>query len=43
MDLENIWDIAETGVDIISSGAITHSARAVDISIKMAESSGQPL
>ncbi|MCL0042195.1 carboxylating nicotinate-nucleotide diphosphorylase [Thermodesulfovibrionales bacterium] len=43
VDLENIRGIAETGVDIISSGAITHSARAVDISIKMTESSGQPL
>ena len=32
--IENIRDIALTGVDIISSGAITHSARAVDISMK---------
>jgi nicotinate-nucleotide pyrophosphorylase (carboxylating) len=34
-NLENIRDIAETGVDIISAGALTHSARAVDISMKM--------
>jgi len=33
--LENVRNIAETGVDIISVGAITHSARAVDISMKI--------
>ncbi|MCX8070754.1 MAG: carboxylating nicotinate-nucleotide diphosphorylase [Thermodesulfovibrionales bacterium] len=32
--LDNIRDIAQTGVDIISLGAITHSAKAVDISMK---------
>jgi nicotinate-nucleotide pyrophosphorylase (carboxylating) len=31
--LETLASIAETGVDFISSGAITHSARAVDISM----------
>lgn len=31
--LENIRAIAETGVDLISSGAITHSAPALDISL----------
>ena len=31
--LETLAAIAETGVDFISSGAITHSARAVDISM----------
>lgn len=31
--LENVRQIAETGVDFISSGAITHSARALDISL----------
>lgn len=31
--LETIRDIAETGVDIISVGALTHSVRAVDISM----------
>ncbi len=29
--LENIRDVASTGVDIISVGALTHSARAIDI------------
>lgn len=33
--LENARDIAGTGVDIISSGALTHSARAVDISLNV--------
>jgi nicotinate-nucleotide pyrophosphorylase (carboxylating) len=33
--LDNVREIAETGVDIISVGAITHSARAVDISMKI--------
>ena len=31
--LENVRAIAETGVDFISIGALTHSARAVDISL----------
>jgi nicotinate-nucleotide pyrophosphorylase (carboxylating) len=35
VNLENIRSIAETGVDIISIGALTHSARAVDISMKI--------
>jgi nicotinate-nucleotide pyrophosphorylase (carboxylating) len=33
--LQNVRDIAETGVDFISVGALTHSAPAVDISLKM--------
>lgn len=33
--LENIRDISETGVDFISIGAITHSAQAVDITLKL--------
>lgn len=33
--LENVRDFAETGVDIISVGALTHSAKAVDISMKI--------
>jgi nicotinate-nucleotide pyrophosphorylase (carboxylating) len=33
--LENIRSIAETGVDFISSGSITHSAPAADISMKI--------
>ncbi|MBI5211798.1 MAG: nicotinate-nucleotide diphosphorylase (carboxylating), partial [Nitrospirae bacterium] len=35
VSLENIRGIAETGVDIISIGALTHSPRAVDISMKI--------
>lgn len=34
VSLDNIRDIALTGVDIISLGALTHSAKAVDISMK---------
>lgn len=34
--LDTVRDLAETGVDIISVGAITHSAPAVDISMKIA-------
>lgn len=33
VNLDSIRSIAETGVDIISVGALTHSARAVDISM----------
>jgi len=33
VNLETIRGIAETGVDIISVGALTHSARAMDISM----------
>lgn len=33
VNLESIRGIAETGVDIISVGALTHSARAMDISM----------
>lgn len=33
VSLESIREIAETGVDIISVGALTHSARAMDISM----------
>lgn len=35
--LETVRGIAECGVDLISVGAITHSATAVDISLKMAQ------
>jgi nicotinate-nucleotide pyrophosphorylase (carboxylating) len=34
--IANVRAIAETGVDIISSGALTHSARALDISLEIA-------
>ena len=33
--LDNLSDVADTGVDIISIGALTHSARAVDISMRL--------
>lgn len=33
--LQNVRKIAETGVDIISTGSITHSAKAADISLKI--------
>jgi len=35
VSLDNVREIAECGVDLISIGALTHSARAVDISIKL--------
>lgn len=36
VSLETVRDIAETGVDIISVGSLTHSAKAKDISMRMA-------
>lgn len=33
--LENVRAVAETGVDIISIGALTHSAKAMDISLEL--------
>ncbi len=33
--LDNVREVAETGVDLISVGALTHSARAVDISLHL--------
>jgi nicotinate-nucleotide pyrophosphorylase (carboxylating) len=33
--LENVRSIAETGVDYISIGALTHSARALDVSLEV--------
>ncbi len=39
--LENIRAYADTGVDFISVGALTHSARAVDISMSIAAEPGQ--
>jgi nicotinate-nucleotide pyrophosphorylase (carboxylating) len=35
VDLDTVAEIAATGVDIISVGALTHSARAVDISMRL--------
>jgi len=37
VSLETIAAIAATGVDIISVGALTHSARAMDISMLLGE------
>ncbi len=37
VNLDNVREIAETGVDYISIGALTHSARWVDISMELAE------
>lgn len=31
--IENVFSVAETGVDVISIGALTHSARALDIGL----------
>lgn len=35
VDLDSVADLADTGVDIISAGTLTHSARAVDISMEI--------
>lgn len=35
IDLDNVRSYAETGADYVSSGAITHSAKAVDISFRL--------
>jgi nicotinate-nucleotide pyrophosphorylase (carboxylating) len=35
IDLSNVQAYAETGADFVSAGAITHSARAVDISFRL--------
>jgi nicotinate-nucleotide pyrophosphorylase (carboxylating) len=35
MTLERLPRVAATGVDFVSMGAITHSARAVDISFEL--------
>ncbi len=37
VNLDNVRDIAECGVDYISVGAITHSAKALDISLEIIE------
>ena len=34
---ETLREIAETGVDIISMGPLTHSVKAFDISLKIAD------
>jgi nicotinate-nucleotide pyrophosphorylase (carboxylating) len=35
IDLDNVRSYAETGADFVSAGAITHSAKAVDISFRL--------
>ena len=35
INLDNVASVAETGVDFISIGAITHSATALDISLEL--------
>jgi nicotinate-nucleotide pyrophosphorylase (carboxylating) len=35
VDREHLRELAETGVDIISAGRLTHSARAVDLSMRI--------
>jgi nicotinate-nucleotide pyrophosphorylase (carboxylating) len=35
IDLKNVRQYAETGADFVSSGSITHSARATDISFRL--------
>ena len=37
INLDNIVDVAKTGVDLISVGALTHSAKACDISMNIVE------
>jgi nicotinate-nucleotide pyrophosphorylase (carboxylating) len=37
VNLENVRAIAETGVDLISIGALTHSAPSIDISLKIVQ------
>jgi nicotinate-nucleotide pyrophosphorylase (carboxylating) len=34
--LDNVRAVAETGVDFVSIGALTHSARALDVSMEVA-------
>ena len=35
INLDTVREVAETGVDIISVGALTHSAKALDISLEL--------
>ena len=35
ISLQNVAEVAETGVDLISVGALTHSARALDVSLDL--------
>ena len=42
VSLENVRAIAETGVDFISVGALTHSPKALDISLKILPTAARP-
>jgi nicotinate-nucleotide pyrophosphorylase (carboxylating) len=35
INIDNVKDVAETGVDFISIGALTHSVKALDISLEV--------
>ena len=35
MTLDNVREVAETGVDFISIGAVTHSAKVLDVSFDL--------
>jgi nicotinate-nucleotide pyrophosphorylase (carboxylating) len=42
MTLERVRSVAETGVDLISVGALTHSVRTVDLSLRLIGSAVEP-
>jgi nicotinate-nucleotide pyrophosphorylase (carboxylating) len=35
INLDNVLDVAKTGVDYISIGALTHSVKAIDFSLEV--------
>jgi nicotinate-nucleotide pyrophosphorylase (carboxylating) len=35
INIENVKEVAETGVDFISVGALTHSVKVLDISLEV--------
>jgi nicotinate-nucleotide pyrophosphorylase (carboxylating) len=43
VSLETLKEIADTGVDVISCGALTHQARSVDLSMRIFEAQGPQL
>ena len=38
ISLDNVYEVALTGVDIISVGSLTHSIKSIDISMKILDS-----
>ena len=42
MTLERVREVADTGVDLISVGALTHSVTAADISLNVMQVEGRP-